>query len=397
MTHIIARTVDIFTNQLYLIQIIGASVILILSFVLRNLFTQQILAYLHRISKAESHDEDDIKTNLLQCLTAPLGIVFVILGLYCVSAILTLPLDVDIFLDHIFKTLVLVTLFMTLYRIVDPLSFLFDKLSGALGTNLYQEMKGFVVTILKALIVIVGSLSILQGWGVNVAAFLAGLGLIGMAVALAAQDTMKNLFGSLAVLMDQTFKKGEWIKTPEIEGIVESVGLRTTIIRRFDKALVTIPNASLANAAVINFSRMTQRRITWKIGLAYETSSQQLDTIVKRIRQYLEDNKEIETDPKKTTTLIYLDQFDDSSIAVFCYFFTKTTNWKEYMRIKEECLLSFRKIIEEEGGRFAFPSHSIYLGQDANTTKLRALFSDQTQQNSNPVRASKLKKQNQLT
>lgn len=361
MNEIFLRISEILSSKILIVQIISALVILVLSFVLRKLFIQYVLAYIRRLGNIESEEENDVKASLLQSLTGPLGIVFVILGLYCVSAILSLPYDVKNFLDHTFKTLVLLTVFLTFYRILEPLSFLFDKLSGALGTNLYHEMKGFIVTFLKAIIVIVGALSILQGWGVNVAAFLAGLGLVGMAVALAAQDTMKNLFGSLAVLIDQTFKKGDWIQTPDIEGIVESVGLRTTIIRRFDKALVTIPNAALANAAVVNYSKMTQRRIVWKIALIYQTSSHQLENIVKRMRLYLENHLEIETDPKKTTTLIYLDQFEDSAITVFCYFFTKTTKWPEYMRIKEECLLAFKNIIQEEGAEISSSRHSIYL------------------------------------
>lgn len=370
------KFIDIFSNQIFLLQLIVAIAILLLSFMLRKLFIGYIISYFNASfgsiqtqpeeNEEKSEKENEVKVNLLRSFTTPLGSSFIILGLYCISTILNLPKDVDAFLDQIFNTLLLMTLFLTLYRMLGPLAFLFDKFStGLLESNLYQEMKGLVVAVLKAFILVAGSLSIFQKWGVNVGAFLAGLGLVGMAVVLAAQDTMRNFFGSLAVLMDQTFVKGDWIQTPDVEGVVESVGLRTTIIRRFDKALVTIPNASLANAAIINFSRMTHRRIAWKVGLTGGASSLQLKRIVKHMRQYLETHSEIETDPAKAITVAYLDQLENSTLGIFCCCFTKTTEWVEYMRVKEEILLAFRDIIQKEKGEISLVQviPSPYLGQ----------------------------------
>uniref|UniRef100_A0A2B4R176 Ribonuclease J 1 n=1 Tax=Stylophora pistillata TaxID=50429 RepID=A0A2B4R176_STYPI len=218
-------------------------------------------------------------------------------GVHIASIVLILPSDIDRFVGKLVTTFTTFTVFWALYRALDPFSFVLDKL------NLTGELKGFFITLTRILILVIGVLSVLQGWGVNVGAFLAGLGLMTMAIGLAAQDTLKNFFGSLSIFMERTSKKGDWIKTPDVEGTIEAVSIRTTAVRRFDKTLVTIPNAKLADAAVVNFTRMTNRRIFWRIGLTYSTTSQQLENVVKKIRQYLEDNPKIETNPKKTTTL----------------------------------------------------------------------------------------------
>ena len=131
----------------------------------------------------------------------------------------------------------------------------------------------------KFVVVCLGIASVFQEWGFNVAAILGSLGLVGMAVALGAQDLIKNMFAGLTIFLDRIFEKGNWIKSPDVEGTFEEIGFRATKIRRFDKALVTIPNSKLAGEALINFSRIIQRRIYWSIGVEYRTTKDQLGTL----------------------------------------------------------------------------------------------------------------------
>jgi MscS family membrane protein len=191
---------------------------------------------------------------------------------------------------------------------------------------------------------------------------LASLGITGVAVALGAQETLKNYFGTLAIFMDETFRIGDWVKTTDVEGTVEKIGLRSTYIRQFDKALVSVPNGTLTGSAVVNFSKMTHRRVRWIIGIRYDATAEQLENIVNKIRAYLEKNDDIETDLDKVVTIIQIDKFGESAIDIFCYFFTKTTKWLDYMKVKEECVLSFKRIVTEEGTDFALPSRSLYIG-----------------------------------
>jgi len=186
---------------------------------------------------------------------------------------------------------------------------------------------------------------------------LASLGLIGMAFALAAKDTAANLFGSLVIFTDRPFKIGDWIKTPIVEGTIEEIGIRSTRVRTFAQALVTVPNAVLANSAILNWSRMGKRRIKMRIGLTYSTTRQKLQTILNDIRQMLKNHKDVH----QGTIMIYFDKFEDSSLSIFCYFFTTTTVWEEYLKAREDINLKIMKIIEDNEAEFAFPSQSIYI------------------------------------
>lgn len=256
-------------------------------------------------------------------------------------------------IDNIQNALAIFALFYSIAYLILP--YAFDYIFKNISSQSAKSQKSFILTIFKVLLIILAVLSIMQSFGVNVSALLAGLTITSTAIAFGSQDVIKNFFGSLAILFDNTYKPGDWIKGPNVEGVVEKISLRTTTIRQFDKALVTIPNDKLANVALINYSQMTQRRILWNIGIDYNVTNEQLKTIVNGLRAYLEKNVDIESDPNKVTTLINADKFDDSAINIFCYFFTKTTNWKEYMDIKEKCLFDFREIIQNAGGTIAYP------------------------------------------
>ena len=178
-----------------------------------------------------------------------------------------------------------------------------------------------------------------------------------MAIALAAKDTVANLFGSLVIFSDKPFKIGDWIKTPVVEGTVEAVGIRSTKVRTFAQALVSVPNAVLANSEILNWSRMGKRRIKLILGLTYSTKAIDLQNIVKETKEMLKKHQDIHQD----TIYIYFTNFDASSLGVFCYFFTKTTSWGEFMRVKEDVNFKIMQIVENNNASFAFPSQSIYL------------------------------------
>ena len=341
---------DLSLNKILLILFI-----LMVGFLARNLFSKFIMRVIQNFTSSTT---GALQQKYLVGLMRPLSMVFVIGAFYLAGVVAELPIMFAIFYQNLLKTLITFAFFWGVYSSVRPLSVAAKNSKK----NINDELRLLFSRLMEVLIIILGILSIMQIWGVDVGAFLAGLGILGMAIGFAAQDTIKNFFGCVAILMDKTFQKGHWIKTPMVEGTVEEIGFRTTIIRQFDKALVHIPNAKLADAAVINFNKRQNRRVRWSIGLTYETPSDSLQRIIDRIKVYLKDHPGIESDPNKVTTLINLDQFSDSSIDLFCYFFTNTTNWAKYMDIKEECVFEFKKIIEEEGGAIAYPTQTIHMG-----------------------------------
>jgi MscS family membrane protein len=189
----------------------------------------------------------------------------------------------------------------------------------------------------------------------------AGLGLFGLAAALAAQDLFKNLLSGVLILGEKRFHPGDWIKVSGVvEGTVHSIGFRSTMVRQFDKAMVQVPNATLADTAVVNFAEMTHRRIYWKIGVLYDTSAGQLRQIRDGIEGYIHGDEAFAS-PEDVATFVRIDSFNDSSIDIMVYCFTKTTNWGEWLEVKEALAYQVKGIVEGAGSGFAFPSRTLYV------------------------------------
>ena len=340
-------------------EIFQAMGIFLLFIFARRIFFRTTMKSLKRLAKKTQTDVDD---QVIAALEHPLEFAFVVIGLYFAGQFVTLSDTAIHLLAQLVRSLIALTLFWAIYRVVDPLSALFDRAIGLFGSeSMHETVKGFFVKLVKAIIVCLGIAAIFQEWGFNVAAVLGSLGLVGMAVALGAQDFIANMFAGLTIFLDRLFEKGNWIKTPDVEGNVEAIGFRATKVRQFDKALVTIPNSKLASEALINFSRMTQRRIYWRIGVEYRTNKEQLAGIITDIRDYLHSNPDFETDPAKTKTFVYLDSFGASSVDILLYCFTKTTVWGEWLAVKEHLAYKIKEIVEGHGSSFAFPSTSLYV------------------------------------
>ena len=340
-------------------EILIAIGIFLLFLLARRLFFRTVISSLKVLTKKTKTDIDD---QVLAAIEYPLEFAFVVVGLFLAGQYVILSETLDEILTQIVRSLIAMTIFWALYRIVEPLSNLFDRAVGFFGSvSMHETVKGFFVRVTKAIIVCLGIAAIFQEWGFNIAAVLGSLGLVGMAVALGAQDFIKNMFAGLTIFLDRMFEKGNWIRTPDVEGNVEEIGFRATKIRRFDKALVTIPNSKLASEALINFSRMTQRRIYWSIGVEYRTTHEQLRAIIQDIYDYLHENPAFETDPQKTKTFVFLDAFGPSSIDIMLYCFTKTTVWGEWLTVKQNLAYRIKEIVEGHEAAFAFPSTSLYV------------------------------------
>lgn len=238
------------------------------------------------------------------------------------------------------------------------------------------------IKIVNFIIVIIGLLMVLNIIGVNLTAVLSGLGIGGIAVALASKDSLSNFFGTISVLLSNVFSQGDWIEVDGKEGVVVEIGLRVTTIRTFDNALIAIPNAILANKEVKNWNkRRLGRRIKMKLGVKYDSSHKDIKKAIYEIRTMLDTHKGIATknttyqynnkkmaklvskddaEGVKKTLLVYLDEFSDSSINILIYCFSKSVKWEEWLAVKEDIMYKIMEIFEKNNLEFAFPSISIY-------------------------------------
>jgi len=349
------KILDISVQDLFI-----ALAIFIIAMIFSNMISKIIVGILKKITSKTKTKVDD---QLLEIIKVPLKFSIILIGFYIAKEWLKLS-KLDIFLDKIIQTFATVIVFWLIYRLVGKFAYVFDKFSSKFGKKLSSDIENFIVKTLKILVVIVAFMSILQNWGINVSAFLASLGLVGMAFALAAKDTAANLFGSLVIFTDRPFKIGDWIQTPEVEGTVENIGIRSTRVRAFTQALISVPNATIANSPITNWSQMGKRRIKTRLGLTYSTTKEQMQKILDDLRQMLKNHPDIHND----TIMIRFDEFGDSSLSIFCYFFTTTTIWTKFLEVREDINFKIMEIVEKNGSSFAFPSQSIYVESMPNNT-----------------------------
>ena len=213
--------------------------------------------------------------------------------------------------------------------------------------------------LLRVSVIVTAVLSILQTLGISISGILAFGGFGGIAVGFAAKDLLANFFGGLMIYLDRPFALGDWIRSPdrEIEGTVESIGWRLTVIRTFDMRPLYIPNSVFANIAVENPSRMKNRRIYETIGVRYEDAAL-LAKIVEDVETMLRADADIDEDQ---TLMVNFNEFADSSLNFFIYTFTRTTNWVEFHQVKQRVLLDVFGIIESHGAECAFPTSTVHL------------------------------------
>ncbi len=251
--------------------------------------------------------------------------------------------------------------------------------------NVRKEMIVFILRIIKIILVLVVILFLFTQLGIDIKAIAASLGVGGIAVALAAKDTLANFFASLNIMTDNSFSQGDWIKTDDFEGTVVDIRMRTTRIRTFDNAMITVPNSQIANAHILNWSkRVIGRRIKMSIGITYESKMNDIVNLKNDIFDMLLSHPKIATNKNinisktkafeaiktedlegvKNTLLVFIDEFGASSINILVYCFSKSPNWEEWLDTKEDVMIEISKLVEKNNCEFAYPTQTILLRKE---------------------------------
>jgi MscS family membrane protein len=339
---------------------LAAIVIMLLAFLVRGLFSRIVL---RRLMVQAEKTESKLDDKLVKALSGPIKLIPVIIGVYAAFHFLNLHTEnAPLSGTQVTESLVIIALFWALRNVVEPLAYL----SKPIRETLNPVMIDWLSKALRVLFVIVGAGSVLQVWGIPVAPVIGGLGLLGVAIGLGAQDLFKNLIAGLLILTEKRFVPGEWIKVDGVvEGDVVQINFRSTLIRQFDKSPVYVPNAALADNPVINYQRMSHRRIKWIVGVEYKTTTAQLKYIRDHTLDWLRAHPGF-ADPPEVSTFMRVDSFGPSSIDFLLYCFTHTTNWGQWLSLKEELAFAVKRIVEDEAGTaFAFPSTTIYMDDGA--------------------------------
>jgi MscS family membrane protein len=317
-----------------------------------------VLRHLHALAKNSDARWDDV---ILSALERPLRCAFWVTVAYLAHRLYPLAPALEDFFLRANDTILVFLLAWFLLRLISGVEK--EMLSPALGGATSAERATVHATskLARITVWVVMALMVLQSVGVSIEGLLAFGGIGGIAVGFAAKDLLANFFGGISIYMDRPFTVGDWIRSPDkqIEGTVESIGWRLTVIRTFDQRPLYVPNAVFSQIAVENPSRMFNRRIYETIGLRYQDADK-VAGVVAEVRQMLSTHDAI--DPSRTLIVNFV-SFGPSSLDFFVYTFTKTTDWVQFHQIKEEVLLKILDIVHRHGADVAFPTQTLHLDQ----------------------------------
>jgi len=305
---------------------------------------------------SESTHDDAFVESLKKPLTlVPLGI-----GMYAFVNALPLDETYNAYAVLFVQTYFYLAVFWSIADSVEPLR----DFVGEKYDFLSSTLRAWIFRAIKFVAYLVGIVSVLELWGIDAASIIAGLGLFSVALALGAQNFFKNLIGGLLIIGEKRFKQGDWINVEGVaEGEVEKIDFRSTLIRRFDKAPIFVPNSVLSDSEIINFSAMPFRRLMFNVGLIYQTTPETILAIRKDIESYIANNDDLVNADEATTT-IRVTKFNDSSIDMLVYCFTRSTKWHDFCAAREELILEIMKIVKKNGSDFAYPTSTIHIEKD---------------------------------
>lgn len=348
---------SLFIDEIYFTTVIYALMTLFGFLVLKNFVAKIIIKFLKKI--AEKYKFKSILL-MVDSLEKPLSNFFSYAGIYCALSILPLNSGLSLFIYRVFRTCIIITITQCLLNIVTAYSVVLNNtiiqkegkppLSKTLFPILYKVINVFII--LLAIVAIALEFDFKQ-----LNSILAGVGIGGAAIALASQDLIKNFFGGFIVLTDKSFNVGDFINIDSNVGTVEELGFRSTKIRTLDQELIVVPNSKFTDGAVINYTKRNLRRVSFKVGATYDTSSEKLKIIIERIINMLNTQPMV----KENSAFVKFDNFSPNSLEILIQYMVNTGDYGEYMNVKHEINFKIIDLFEAEDISFAFPSVSVYM------------------------------------
>ena len=347
------------SDYLYFIASFSIGLILIIPF---RLFISKLL---FKLFGKDSDEDDNVKFNSL--LKKPLGYFLVLLVIYFSSNFITMPdllisdveggLNFGIYLEKLFNLLLLITIFWTFNRAIDFVGYKLKNKARETESKVDDQLIPFAIDIAKVLTIVLGFVMILGNvFDVNVTALVTGLGIGGVAFALASKESLENLLGSFTIFFDKPFTVGDTVTLGGVTGTVEKVGFRSTRIRTFDKSIVTVPNKNIISTELDNLGARHVRRVKFNIGLTYDTSVENIKNIVDDIQKLIDEHPMTNQEGK-----VRFLEFGPSSLDIMVLYYVDSPDWEALIDAKQKINFDIIEIVNKYKCEFAFPSTSVYI------------------------------------
>ena len=330
-------------------------VVFVVFVLLRNLIAWIIAKPVQRLlMRIGQSDLDDAIHGIV---VVPTGYLLLALALDIGARILEVTPGTMTFVIHLTRTLIIIAVALMINRFIQVLALTRQQLLILTGLAIDEALLPFLRTSAHLIVLALAVVIIIQEWGYDVTGLIAGLGLGGLALSLAAQDTLSNLFAFAAIVSDRPFVIGEYIKTKDVEGLIERVGLRSTRVRQLDQAVVAVPNSMLASSAILNWSRLSKRKFEVTLGVSYQTRPDQMEALLAQLREMLKAHAKV--DPN--SVVVFFIGLGQSSLNVLVRCYMNIADWGEFSSEQERLLLDILRLVESLGLQIAYPTQSIVL------------------------------------
>ncbi|MBU3114282.1 mechanosensitive ion channel family protein [Clostridium lacusfryxellense] len=344
---------------------IGIAIAVFALFVfLKKIFAKYVFKIILRLVNKTKFNAD---TKIVAAFQKPVTNFFEVLGFYFGSKILIIAgININIeFIDKVFSSAVIIIISWGLYNLTEESSLLFERMHKAYDIKVDKILFPFMSKTLRLILIALVITIIAETWGYNIQGFVTGLGLGGLAFALAAKDAAANVIAGIFIILDKPFTIGDWVSNNDLEGSIESISFRTTKIRTIDEALIIVPNSKLTNEPVTNFSRRGKRRVSLTLELTYKTPRAKVEICVTNIRNMLEADSKV----SKDGILVRFDKFNATSLDILVCFFADTPDYDDYFKVKEDVNFKIIDILQQGGVAMAYETTSVYMEKSLDKIK----------------------------
>ena len=368
---------------LYTYQYIAIFILALISAIVYKVFAFITERIISRALKRTGY-EADTSDKYLWMIARPSSIFIIVLLLMMFTPALQLPIEISKYVNLLLGVMVPLMGTVIAYRIVNIASIFLARMALKTESTLDDQLVPLLRKTLRTFVIIIGTLFILDNLNIPILPLLTGLSIGGLAFALAAQDTIKNFFGSVMIFIDKPFQVGDWITANDVDGTVEEVGFRSSRIRTFRNSVIYVPNGRLADNTIDNHGLRRYRRFYTQISITYDTPPDLIELFVKGLREIVENHPQT----WKENYHVYFNDMASSSLNIMFYIFFGVPTWGEELKARHEVLLSIVKLANEIGINFAFPTQTLhvenlpgqpslspnYLSANEVDTKMKALF-----------------------
>ncbi|MBV6644874.1 MAG: mechanosensitive ion channel [Cyclobacteriaceae bacterium] len=340
---------------LYLYQYFGILILAFLSALIHKVFTYLFNVLLLRLFLKAGYER--LAEGFLKPVARPISLFFVMALLLVFVPSLQLPPTYAYYIMILLRAVLPLFGTIVFYQLVNILSMYLEKVARSSSSTLDDQLVPLLRKTLKAFVVVIGTLFVLDNMNIDIIPLLTGLSIGGLAFALAAQDTIKNFFGSLMIFIDKPFQIGDWITSGEIDGNVEEVGFRSSRIRTFRNSVMYVPNGKMADSTIDNHGLRRYRRFYTQIGLMYDTPPELIEIFVEGLRKIVEQHP----DTRKDYHNIYFNDMASFSLNIMFYIFFDVPDWSAELKARHEILLEIMKLADKLGVNFAFPTQTLHM------------------------------------